>query len=104
MHDRLTQNQPMANNNYHFVSFQQTPSDCILYKQTTHIHTSGKHAMALCHLVVDEMQVKSVKVKPGKRSHNGCGIDGELFPINGTVISSILPEQCRLIGRSHNKK
>lgn len=45
------------------------------------------------------MQVKSVKIKPGKRSHNGCGIDGELFPVNEQVISSLLPEQCRLIGR-----
>nr|GMD67596.1 sphingoid long-chain bases kinase 1 [Ipomoea batatas] len=52
---------------------------------------------------VEYVKVKSVKVKPGKRSHNGCGIDGELFPINGTVISSILPEQCRLIGRPQNK-
>lgn len=46
------------------------------------------------------MQVKSVKIKPGKRTHNGCGIDGELFQLNGQVISSLLPEQCRLIGRS----
>lgn len=46
------------------------------------------------------VQVKSVKIKPGKHCHSGCGIDGELFPLNGQVISSLLPEQCRLIGRS----
>ncbi|KAJ7942592.1 sphingoid long-chain bases kinase 1 [Quillaja saponaria] len=49
---------------------------------------------------VEYVKVKSVKVKPGKHAHNGCGIDGELFPLNGQVISSLLPEQCRLIGRS----
>ncbi|KAM5566320.1 hypothetical protein ABKV19_014820 [Rosa sericea] len=47
--------------------------------------------------------VKSVKIKAsGKHTHNGCGIDGELFPLNGQVVSSLLPEQCRLIGRSYN--
>lgn len=46
-----------------------------------------------------EMQVKSVKIKAGKHTHNGCGIDGEFFPLNGQVVSSLLPEQCRLIGR-----
>ncbi|XP_031372097.1 sphingoid long-chain bases kinase 1 [Punica granatum] len=49
---------------------------------------------------VDYIKVKSVKIKPGKHCHSGCGIDGELFPLNGPVISSLLPEQCRLIGRS----
>ncbi|KAG6433424.1 hypothetical protein SASPL_105038 [Salvia splendens] len=42
--------------------------------------------------------VKSVKIKPGKHTHNGCGIDGELFPVNGQVLCSLLPEQCRLVG------
>lgn len=46
------------------------------------------------------MQVKAVKVKPGKHSNSSCGIDGELFPVNEQVISSLLPEQCRLIGRA----
>lgn len=46
-----------------------------------------------------DVQVKSVKIKPIKNTSNGCGIDGELFPVNGQVISSLLPEQCRLIGR-----
>ena len=46
------------------------------------------------------MQVKSVRIKSGKHTHNGCGIDGELFPLNGQVMSALLPEQCRLIGRS----
>ncbi|XP_011091854.1 sphingoid long-chain bases kinase 1 [Sesamum indicum] len=49
---------------------------------------------------VEYVKVKSVKVKPGKHTDNGCGIDGELFPLNGQVICSLLPEQCRLIGRS----
>ncbi|KAI3448778.1 hypothetical protein Pfo_005443 [Paulownia fortunei] len=49
---------------------------------------------------VEYIKVKSVKIKPGKHTHNGCGIDGELFPVNGQVIGSLLPEQCRLIGRS----
>jgi len=40
-----------------------------------------------------------VRIKPGKHTHSGCGIDGELFPLNGQVISSLLPEQCRLVGR-----
>lgn len=45
------------------------------------------------------VQVKAVKVKPGKTTHKGCGIDGELLSVSGRVICSILPEQCRLIGR-----
>ncbi|KAI4370732.1 hypothetical protein MLD38_019048 [Melastoma candidum] len=48
---------------------------------------------------VDYIKVKSVKIKVGKHTHNNCGIDGELFPLNGQVMSSLLPEQCRLIGR-----
>ncbi|KAI4358077.1 hypothetical protein L6164_001980 [Bauhinia variegata] len=51
---------------------------------------------------VEYVKVRSVRIKPGKHTHNGCGIDGELFPLNGQVVSSLLPEQCRLIGRSHN--
>ncbi|CAK9140190.1 unnamed protein product [Ilex paraguariensis] len=49
---------------------------------------------------VEYVKVKSVKIKPGKRTQSGCGIDGELFPVTGQVISSLLPDQCRLIGRS----
>ncbi|GFS44723.1 long-chain base (LCB) kinase 1 [Actinidia rufa] len=49
---------------------------------------------------VEYVKVKSVKIKPGKHGHSGCGIDGELFAVNGQVMSSLLPEQCRLIGRS----
>lgn len=52
---------------------------------------------------VEYVKVKSVKIKPGKHTHNGCGIDGELLPTNGQVISSLLPEQCRLIGRPPNR-
>ncbi|KAM7270882.1 hypothetical protein ACFE04_030096 [Oxalis oulophora] len=48
---------------------------------------------------VEYVKVKSVKIKAGKHTHNSCGIDGELFPLNGQVVSSLLPEQCRLIGR-----
>ncbi|XP_007043151.2 PREDICTED: sphingoid long-chain bases kinase 1 [Theobroma cacao] len=57
----------------------------------------GKH---LSLPYVEYVKVKSVKIKAGKHTHNGCGIDGELFPLNGQVVSSLLPEQCRLIGRS----
>ncbi|XAR50723.1 Sphinganine kinase [Bertholletia excelsa] len=53
---------------------------------------------------VEYVKVKSVKIKPGKHTHSGCGIDGELFPINGQVMSSLLPDQCRLIGRSPTGK
>ncbi|KAK3017371.1 hypothetical protein RJ639_005558 [Escallonia herrerae] len=49
---------------------------------------------------VEYVKVKSVKIKPGKLTQNGCGVDGELFPVTGQVISSLLPEQCRLIGRA----
>ncbi|KAL2461124.1 Sphingoid long-chain bases kinase 1 [Abeliophyllum distichum] len=49
---------------------------------------------------VEYVKVKSVKIKPGKHTHNGCGIDGELFAVNGQVMCSLLPEQCRLIGRA----
>ncbi|XP_076951714.1 sphingoid long-chain bases kinase 1-like [Bidens hawaiensis] len=51
---------------------------------------------------VEYVKVKSVKLKPGKSTHNGCGIDGELFRVSGQVVSSILPDQCRLIGRPPN--
>ncbi|KAG6436752.1 hypothetical protein SASPL_101654 [Salvia splendens] len=47
---------------------------------------------------VEYIKVKSVKIKPGKHTHNGCGIDGELFPVKGQVLCSLLPEQCRLVG------
>ncbi|KAI3826707.1 hypothetical protein L1987_00759 [Smallanthus sonchifolius] len=48
---------------------------------------------------VEYVKVKSVKLKPGKSTHKGCGIDGELFRVSGQVVSSLLPDQCRLIGR-----
>jgi hypothetical protein len=42
------------------------------------------------------MQVKSVRIKSGKHTHSRCGIDRELCVLNGQIISSLLPEQCRL--------
>ncbi|XP_065868751.1 sphingoid long-chain bases kinase 1 [Euphorbia lathyris] len=51
---------------------------------------------------VEYIKVKSVKIKSVKHTHNGCGIDGEFFPLNGQVFSYLLPEQCRLIGRAPN--
>lgn len=45
------------------------------------------------------LQVKSVKLKPGKNDHQGCGIDGELRHLNGPISTCLLPEQCKLIGR-----
>ncbi|XP_042452058.1 sphingoid long-chain bases kinase 1-like [Zingiber officinale] len=56
----------------------------------------GKH-IALPY--VDYIKVKSVKIKPGTGTHNGCGIDGELLRVKGQVMCSLLPTQCRLIGR-----
>ncbi|XP_058084772.1 sphingoid long-chain bases kinase 1-like [Magnolia sinica] len=49
---------------------------------------------------VEYVKVKSVKIKPDKSIHKGCGIDGELLTVNGQVTCHLLPEQCRLIGRS----
>ncbi|KAF8702860.1 hypothetical protein HU200_032695 [Digitaria exilis] len=48
---------------------------------------------------VEYVKVKSVKLKPGANTHNGCGIDGELCRVKEQVLCSLLPEQCRLIGR-----
>ncbi|XP_077248280.1 sphingoid long-chain bases kinase 1-like [Tasmannia lanceolata] len=48
---------------------------------------------------VEYIKVKSVKLKAVKNTHPGCGVDGELLKISGQVITSLLPEQCRLIGR-----
>uniref|UniRef100_A0A0C9S6U6 TSA: Wollemia nobilis Ref_Wollemi_Transcript_10503_3435 transcribed RNA sequence n=1 Tax=Wollemia nobilis TaxID=56998 RepID=A0A0C9S6U6_9CONI len=48
---------------------------------------------------VEYTKVKSVKLKPGKNVHQGCGIDGELRALNGPISTYLLPEQCKLIGR-----
>ncbi|XP_009393916.2 sphingoid long-chain bases kinase 1 [Musa acuminata AAA Group] len=48
---------------------------------------------------VDYVKVKSVKIRPGLTTHNGCGIDGELLHVKGQIMCSLLPDQCRLIGR-----
>uniref|UniRef100_A0A0E0KTD0 DAGKc domain-containing protein n=1 Tax=Oryza punctata TaxID=4537 RepID=A0A0E0KTD0_ORYPU len=48
---------------------------------------------------VEYVKVKSVKLKPGANTHNGCGIDGELCRVKGHVLCSLLQEQCMLIGR-----
>ncbi|KAK1273178.1 Sphingoid long-chain bases kinase 1 [Acorus gramineus] len=53
---------------------------------------------------VEYLKVKSVKIKPTRNTHKGCGIDGELRSIKGPVICSLLPEQCRLIGRPANHR
>lgn len=45
------------------------------------------------------LQVKSVKIKPTANTNNGCGIDGELLRVSGQAFCSLLPEQCRLLGR-----
>ncbi|KAJ3706612.1 hypothetical protein LUZ61_010317 [Rhynchospora tenuis] len=47
---------------------------------------------------VEYVKVKSVKLKPGSKTQNGCGIDGELLKVKGQVLCSMLPEQYRLIG------
>lgn len=48
---------------------------------------------------VEYVKVKSVKLRPGKNCHNGCGIDGELFSVNRQIICYLHPQQCKLIGR-----
>ncbi|KAL9261101.1 Sphingoid long-chain bases kinase 1-like protein [Drosera capensis] len=53
---------------------------------------------------VEYVKVKSVKIKPGKDTQVGCGIDGELFPVHGQVVTSLYPEQCRLIGRPRSRQ
>ncbi|KAI9123913.1 hypothetical protein K1719_005213 [Acacia pycnantha] len=50
---------------------------------------------------VEYVKVKYVKIKPLKHAHNRGDIDGELFRFNGQVVSSLLPEHCRLIGYSY---
>lgn len=62
---------------------------------------SGRH---LTLPYVEYVKVKCVKIKPGRHSHNGCGIDGELFPVQEQVITSLLPDQCRLIGRPPSRQ
>ncbi|KAG4914372.1 hypothetical protein JHK87_051929 [Glycine soja] len=39
---------------------------------------------------VEYVKVKSVRIKPGKHTHSGCGIDGELFPLNGQNSAGLL--------------
>ncbi|KQJ97462.1 sphingoid long-chain bases kinase 1 [Brachypodium distachyon] len=56
----------------------------------------GKH-ISLPH--VEYLKVKSVRLKAGPNTHDGCGIDGELLHVKGQVRCSLLPQQCRLIGR-----
>ncbi|KAJ6850471.1 sphingoid long-chain bases kinase 1-like [Iris pallida] len=48
---------------------------------------------------VEYVKVKSVKLRASRNDQTGCGIDGELIKMNGQVMCSLLPEQCRLIGR-----
>ncbi|MCO5570901.1 hypothetical protein L7F22_024631 [Adiantum nelumboides] len=49
---------------------------------------------------VEYTKVRSVKLKPGNNHHKGCGIDGELMPLNGPISTTILDEQCQLIGHT----
>ncbi|GAB2255601.1 hypothetical protein Droror1_Dr00009379 [Drosera rotundifolia] len=53
---------------------------------------------------VEYVKVKSVKIKPAMKIQVGCGIDGELFPVHGQVVTSLYPEQCRLIGRPPSRQ
>ncbi|KAL6905197.1 hypothetical protein ACP4OV_002798 [Aristida adscensionis] len=48
---------------------------------------------------VEYVKVKSVRLKAGPNTHDGCGIDGELLHVKGQVRCALLPQQCRLIGR-----
>ncbi|KAG1365127.1 putative Sphingoid long-chain bases kinase 1 [Cocos nucifera] len=56
----------------------------------------GWHLSLPC---VEYVKVKAVKVRSGINTHNGCDIDGELLCVKGQVLCSLLPKQCRLIGR-----
>eukprot|EP00250_Pteridium_aquilinum_P034196 c7224_g1_i1 orf=445-2706(+) len=49
---------------------------------------------------VECTKVQSVKLKPGNNHHKGCGIDGELMALNGPISTTVLEEQCQLIGHS----
>lgn len=49
---------------------------------------------------VEYTKVRSVKLKPGNKSHNYCGIDGELVHLNGPITVTLLEEQHQLIGHS----
>ncbi|KAL6903783.1 hypothetical protein ACP4OV_004596 [Aristida adscensionis] len=40
---------------------------------------------------VEYVKVKSVKLKPGANTHNGCGIDGELCRVKGQFLRSFPP-------------
>ncbi|ONM05105.1 Sphingoid long-chain bases kinase 1 [Zea mays] len=48
---------------------------------------------------VEYVKVKSVRLKAGPNTHDGCGIDGELLHVKGQVRCSLLPQQCQLMGR-----
>ncbi|BBN18411.1 sphingosine kinase [Marchantia polymorpha subsp. ruderalis] len=47
---------------------------------------------------VEYMKVRSVSLEPSKKGHLRCGIDGELLTLDGPILTSVLPYQCRLIG------
>ncbi|KAI5054906.1 hypothetical protein GOP47_0030428 [Adiantum capillus-veneris] len=49
---------------------------------------------------VEYVKVHSVKLKPGNKSNIGCGIDGELMPLNGPISVTLLEDQHQLIGSS----
>ncbi|KAJ6797284.1 sphingoid long-chain bases kinase 1-like [Iris pallida] len=53
---------------------------------------------------VEYVKVKSVKLRAGRNGQNGCGIDGELIKMNGQIMCSLLPDQCRLIGRPARRR
>ncbi|XP_047310892.1 sphingoid long-chain bases kinase 1-like [Impatiens glandulifera] len=51
---------------------------------------------------VEYVKVQSVKLKQANNTKTGCGIDGELVPVNGQVVTSLYHAQCLLIGRHPN--
>ncbi|MCO5593042.1 hypothetical protein L7F22_047047 [Adiantum nelumboides] len=55
----------------------------------------GRHASLP---FVEYIKVHSVKLKPGNKSKIGCGIDGELMPLNGPISVTLLEEPQQLIG------
>ena len=74
--------------------FLRRISVLVIPPETSH----AKFFLTLVHCCA-KFQVKSVRLKAGPNTHDGCGIDGELLHVKGQVCCSLLPQQCQLIGR-----
>ncbi|KAL2609148.1 hypothetical protein R1flu_027721 [Riccia fluitans] len=52
---------------------------------------------------VEYTKVRSVALEPCKKGHLRCGIDGELLTLDGPILTSVMPFQCRLIGQAKKR-